>query len=414
MTNVKPADRLSGLPSISIWEEMTPLAIQHKAVNLGQGFPSLTPPQFLLDELQKVIADSAANPLYHQYCPVRGHPELVTQLRKLYSRVLARDIAPNEVVVTDGVTQALNATINGFVNRGDEVIVFEPFYDAYFQDIHTSGAVVKRVQLKPSTVSADDWSLSEEALRAAVSPKSKLILLNTPQNVPGKVWGLDELQIIAKIANEFDILVAADEVYMHLIYDKPHISIATLPGMWERTLTMCSAGKTFSCTGWKVGWVIGSPKLTATVTQMVSYQTFCCSTPFQIALGRAMAVAETNGYYESLVKDYRRRIAFLTDVLKKSGLPPIAPSGGFFVMVDITTVDPKHYYDSSDKVYAKDWQFCRWLTKTIGVAAIPSTAFCGDDSKPVYENYVRFACCKPDAELEAAAARLAKLREYML
>lgn len=412
MSKFAPAVRTAALPVVSIWEEMTPLANQHKAINLGQGFPSFTPPQFLLNELSDVLTVSGKNPLFHQYCPVLGNNELVAQLRSVYSKRLGRDIAPKEVCVTNGVTQGLNATMQSFLNPGDEVVLIEPFYESYFQDIVTAGANAKYVSLQPSCASSDDWTLSEEALRAAVTNNTKFIIVNTPQNVPGKVWSREELSVIAAVAQEFDVVVIADEVYMHLTYDKPHVSIASLPGMWERTITLCSAGKTFACTGWKIGWVIASQALCLPIAQIVCCQTFCCATPLQISLARAMAKAEENGYYDELCADYRKRVELLFDILQDSGLTAVKPSGGFFVMADISRVDPKHYYDANDTAYAKDWQFCRWITKTIGVCAIPTTAFCAEESRGIYENFVRFAACKPNEELNDAAARLKNLKDY--
>lgn len=413
MSKLTPSARLQSLPTSSIWEEMTPLAIKHKAVNLGQGFPSFAPPNFLINELECILRESEKNPLAHQYSPVRGNSELLGQLSKAYSKRFSRDVTLSEVVVTNGVTQALNAAMQAFLNPDDEVILFEPFFDAYLQDISLCGAKAKYVSLRPSIESADDWKLARDDLKAAVTERTKLIILNTPQNVPGKLWGKEELDVIADVAKENDIIVVADEVYMYLTYGKPHISIANLPDMWERTVTLCSAGKTFSCTGWKIGWAVGPHRLIAPIMQIISYQTFCCSTPFQIALARAIEKAEENGYYEELRKDYLQRVDKVCDLLHSSGLTPIRPTGGFFVMADITKIEPKYYYDPKNETHAKDWQFCLWLTKTIGVCAIPTTAFCSAESKPLYENYVRFACCKPQEELDSAAQRLQKLNEYL-
>ncbi|KAK7196918.1 glutamine aminotransferase [Novymonas esmeraldas] len=413
MSKFSTAQRFQGLPTSSIWEEMTPLANKHKAVNLGQGFPSLSPPQFLLDELSNVLAASAQAPLSHQYCPPRGNAELVARLCRDYSKRFSREIQPADIVVTNGVTQALNATLQAFINHGDEVVLIEPFYDAYYQDIFINHGVTKYVALRPSTESADSWALTREALLEVVNEKTKFILINTPQNIPGKVWDREELEVIAEVAKQFDVVVIADEVYMHLTYGKPHVSIASLPGMWERTITLCSAGKTFSCTGWKIGWAIGCTQLTTPITQAVSYQTFCCSTPFQLAIARAMAQAEESDFYSTLRDEYAARVDQVCSMLAANGLTPVKPNGGFFVLADITKVDTRHYYDPANKSHAKDWQFCLWLTKTIGVCAIPVTAFCSEQSKPLYENYVRFACCKPQSELEAAAVRLQKLHQYL-
>ncbi|GET91885.1 cysteine conjugate beta-lyase, aminotransferase-like protein [Leishmania tarentolae] len=414
MSKISISERLGGLSTSTIWEEMTPLSIKHDAVNLGQGFPSFAPPQLLLEELEKCIQYSAEEPLAHQYCPPRGTAELVRQLCKTYAKLLSQDIQPSNVVVTNGVTQALNAIFQAFINAGDEVVLVEPFYDAYYQDIFIAGGVTKYVTLQPSTESAENWKLTREALLRIVNEKTKFILINTPQNVPGKVWSVEELGIIAEVAKLFDVIVISDEVYMYLTYGKPHISIASFPDMWERTLTLCSAGKTFSCTGWKIGWAVGCAKLTAPIAQIVSYQTFCCSTPFQIAIARAAAKAEENGFYDILRSEYAARVEQVSNMLAANSLCPVKPQGGFFVLADITKVDPKHYYDASKRSQAKDWQFCLWLTKKIGVCAIPVTAFCQEESKPLYENYVRFACCRSDSELRTAAERLQKLREYLL
>ncbi|KAG5469054.1 hypothetical protein LSCM4_02450 [Leishmania orientalis] len=414
MSKIRAAQRLRGLSTKTIWEEMTPLANEHKAINLGQGFPTFAPAQLLLQELNKVVECSEQSPLAHQYCPPRGNAELVTQLCRSYAKLLCRDIEPANVVVTNGVTQALNAIFQAFIDDGDEVVLVEPFYDAYHQDIVVSGGVTKYVSLQPSTESAESWKLTREALLEVVSEKTKFILINTPQNIPGKVWSVEELEIIAEVVKQFDTVVISDEVYMHLTYGKPHVSIALLPDMWERTITLCSAGKTFSCTGWKIGWAVGCARLIGPIVQTVSYQTFCCSTPFQIAVARTIAKAEENGFYDTLRDEYAARVEQVSSMLESCGLSAVKPEGGFFVLADIAKVDPKHYYDALNKSHAKDWQFCMWLTKKIGVCAIPVTAFCKEESKPLYENYVRFACCRSQSELHAAAERLQELRQYLI
>ncbi|EPY28161.1 hypothetical protein AGDE_08961 [Angomonas deanei] len=200
---------------------------------------------------------------------------------------------------------------------------------------------------------------------------------------------------------------------MNLIYEKEHISIATLPGMWERTITLCSAGKTFSCTGWKIGWFVGAAPLVGPIAQVVCYQTFSICTPLQLAVARALKDDSVEQYYHTFREEYKKRLEFLTKALEACGIVPCAPDGGFFITASISKIDPKYFLDEKDP-NPKDWQFCLWLTKTIGVCALPLTAFCSDESKPLYENYVRFAYCKTDAELQLAAERLLKLKEYNL
>lgn len=411
-SKVIPANRLSTIQTASIWEVMTPLANEHKAVNLGQGFPNLAPPPILMNELAKIVETTNENPLYHQYCPVRGTTELVNALIGLYSKRFQRTIAPLDILVTNGVTQGLNAVFQAFINEGDEVVFIEPFYDAYLPDVTMCGGVCKFVSLLPGETSSD-WKIAEQSLREAITKKTKFVVINTPQNVPGKAWSKAELEMIAKLAVEFDFVVVADEVYMNLIYGKEHVSIATLPGMWERTITLCSAGKTFSCTGWKIGWVVAPPQLSGPVTKVVCHQTFSISTPAQLSIARALSNPESETYYDQVRAEYTERLNFLTNALVECGLKPIAPDGGFFITADISSVDPKHFLNPADSA-AKDWQFCLWLTKTLGVCALPLTAFCSEESKPLYENYIRFAYCKTDKELQEAATRLRKLNDYKL
>ncbi|ORC90593.1 putative kynurenine aminotransferase [Trypanosoma theileri] len=416
MSLVRTADRLLTLPKETIWHEMTPLANEHKAVNLGQGFPSFPPPPFLLEELQRIIEESAIHPINHQYARAQGHPDLVAAIANMYIKRLSRvDVTESNVLVTNGTTQALNITFQALLNHGDEVIVFEPFYDAYIHDIELAGGVVKYVQLTPSESNiADDWCFSESQLLAAVTPKTKVILLNTPQNIPGKTWTRDELHLLTRVAIDKDLVVVSDEVYMTLAYDSPHISIASIPGMWERTLTVCSIGKMFSCTGWKIGWAVGPSWLIHPLSQIAAYQTFSVATPLQIAAARAIQRAEGNDYHEIHAAGYMVRRDLLCEVLTSIGLTPVKPSSGFFVLADISRVDPAHYYNPEDKQYAKDWQFCRWLVKAIGVCAIPTTAFCATESRKLYEKYVRFAFCKTEDDIREAAVRLKKLQNHFL
>nr|CCC94238.1 putative kynurenine aminotransferase [Trypanosoma congolense IL3000] len=424
-SQIQLADRLSQAPKVSVWTEMTPLANKHGAVNLGQGFPNFPPPDFLLQEVHRVFDESIATPTNQQYARTQGNLELVEELKRMYAKQLNwPDIGDENVVITNGTTQGLNMIFQATINPGDEVIIFEPFYDAYVYDIQLAGGVVKYAQMEPgSTNYADSWTFNEELLRSLITPRTKAILINTPQNVPGKAWTPHELGVIASLAVEHNILVISDEVYMTLVYETPHpvegkrhshISIASLPGMRNRCVSLCSAGKTFSCTGWKIGWVVGPANIITALSVLELYQTFSVATPLQIATARGLRKAEEVGYYKSLLESYEKRRTLLCDVLTESKLPPIIPSGGFFVLADISRVDPKHYYDPSETLVGRDWQFCRWMTRTIKVCAIPMTAFCQKENRPLYERYVRFAYCKREEDIEEARKRLQKLGEYLL
>lgn len=413
---MKTANRLASIPTFTVWQEMTTLANKHKAVNLGQGFPSCAPPQFLMDELQKTIEKGTMVPIEHQYARIQGDLELVAEIKQIYAnRFSKQDLTDENVLITNGTTQGLNVAFQALINPGDEVIIFEPFYDAYPEDIKLAGGVVKVIPLLPGAKNhSDAWCFSEKDLILSITPKTKIILLNTPQNVPGKVWSQKELEIVARIAIERDLIVIMDEVYMSLVYESSHYHLALIPGMWERTITLCSIGKTFSCTGWKIGWAVGPANLVAALGKIVTYQSFSVATPLQKAVARALRLAEDNGYYTTLVAEYKERRKLLCDVLLKNNLSPVPCSGGYFVLADISKVDPKHYYDPTDTNFARDWQFCRWLTKTIGVCAIPLTAFCFPEHRKMYDSYVRFAFCKSEAEIQEAGVRLQKLREYCL
>jgi kynurenine--oxoglutarate transaminase/cysteine-S-conjugate beta-lyase/glutamine--phenylpyruvate transaminase len=415
------AKRLANVPKRTVWGEMTPLALEYKAVNLGQGFPNFAPPPFVVEGLA-AAAVAADQPLNHQYCRPFGVLPLVEQLRQIYGTRLCRDIGLMDVLVTVGVTQGLNLACQAFVEPGDEVISFEPFFDLYANDIEMAGGVVKLVtmqgvqQTKSSAdadLRADDWFVTEDDIRRQITPKTKAILLNTPQNVPGKVWRRDELEMVARIAEEKDLLVFADEVYMSLVYDgKEHISIASLPNMWNRTITFCSAGKTFTCTGWKIGWAVAPEPLIVAMGKVHAHQCFSVGTPLQLAAAAALKHASTSDYYAKLATTYSSKRLELCRILRSAGLEPLVPSGGYFVLASIERLDPKHFYNAQDTEVGKDWQFCRWMTKVIGVNAIPVTAFCAPASRPLFENYVRFAFCKRDEDLAEAGLRLQKLQQY--
>ena len=400
------------------------MAATHKAINLGQGFPNFQPEAFVADHAAAVCKDE--NPLCHQYARAPGHPDLVAQITRRYTTLLDRPVGPEHVQVTNGTTQALNVAFLALVDPGDEVVLFEPFFDLYPHDVTLAGGTCKFVSLMPHGTTANEWKLDIDALRkACVRGKTKMIVLNTPMNVPGKVWSVEEMKEIAAVAEETDCLVISDEVYDRLVYPdagQAHVSFASLPGMWERTITMASCGKTFTVTGWKIGWTVAPPAITLALGKVAAHQTFSVATPLQIAAARAYADAETNGYYGRLADSYLRRRDALCAVLKDVGLPPLVPQGSFFVLADISNVDPAHYLgaggDGDDATaqqdVGKDWRFCRWLTREIGVCAIPTTAFVRPESRPMYDRYARFAFCKTEDEIKVAGERLKKLRDFMI
>ncbi|VAI18289.1 unnamed protein product [Triticum turgidum subsp. durum] len=335
---------------------MSMLAVKHGAINLGQGFPNFDGPDFV-----KEAAIEAIKAGKNQYARGYGVPELNSAVAERFLKDSGLQIDPDkEVTVTSGCTEAIAATILGLINPGDEVILFAPFYDSYEATLSMAGANVKAITLRPP-----DFAVPLEELKAAVSKNTRAIMINTPHNPTGKMFTREELEFIADLCKENDVLLFADEVYDKLAFEADHISMASIPGMYERTVTMNSLGKTFSLTGWKIGWAIAPPHLT----------------------------------WGELKRDYGVKKALLVDGLKAAGFIVYPSSGTYFVMVDHTPFG-----------FDNDIEFCEYLIREVGVVAIPPSVFYlnPEDGK----NLVRFTFCKDDGTLRAAVDRMkAKLRK---
>lgn len=374
----------------TIFAEMTALANQHGAVNLGQGFPDFAAPDFLKDAaIQAIQAD------LNQYAPSTGRERLRQAIANKVKTHYGLEVDPaKEIVITHGATEAIFATILGLVNPGDEVILFEPFYDSYVPSIQLAGGIPRFCTLRPP-----DWSYDPAVLESLFSPKTRLILINTPHNPTGKVYSYRELNHIAELCQRYDVLAVVDEVYEHILFDSVHYSLAAMPGMAGRTITISSLGKTFSATGWKVGWAIARPELCQAIYRIHQFATFCGVTPMQEATALALETADQAGYYAALAAMYRTKRDFLAEALDAAGLKPILPSGTYFIMADISHLG-----------FANDVAFCRYLTTEIGVAAIPPSAFYHHPQDGA--GLARFAFCKGQATLELAANRLRQIAIY--
>jgi N-succinyldiaminopimelate aminotransferase len=373
--------RLQGLGT-TIFAEMSALALETGSINLGQGFPDVDGPD--------VIKQAAVDAIWagrNQYPPGIGVPELrhaiVDHQRRFYGIELDAD---TEVLVTAGATEAVAAAMLAMVDTGDEVIALEPYYDSYVASIVMAGGV--RV---PVTLRAPDFRLDVERLRAAVSSRTRLILLNSPHNPTGTVLTRSELQAVADVAIEHDLFVVTDEVYEHLVYDGEHVPIATLPGMWERTLTISSAGKTFAMTGWKIGWATGPAALVAAVRTTKQFLTYVNGAPLQPAVAVGLALDDV--FYAALAGGLQRKRDLLCDGLRDIGFAVFKPAGTYFVTADVR---PLGYDDGV--------AFCRDLPKRAGVVAIPHSVFY--DDVDAGRSLVRFAFCKRDEVLVEAIARL--------
>jgi len=390
-----PAHRVSTFGT-SIFAEMSRLAVEYQAINLGQGFPDFDGP-----EAVKAAAIAAIRAGDNQYAVSNGQPALRRAIAAHSRRFYQQEFDPErEITVTSGATESTFSAIMGLVNPGDEVIIFEPAYDSYAPDTLMAGGVPRYVPLHAPTPAQPTWHFDPAELAAAFSPATRLIVVNTPHNPTGKIFSADELAIIAALCVQWDVLALCDEVYEHVVYDGlRHQRLAQQPGMAGRTVTISSLGKTFGLTGWKIGWTLAQPPLTAAVRAAHQWVTFATSTPFQAAGAAALALDDE--YYQSLARDFQARRDFLAGVLRDMGLTVSMPGGTYFIMADFTPLGIAGVND--------DVGFCRWLIETLGVAAIPPTAFYSDAHKHLGRNWVRFAFCKKMETLEAAAARLKKL-----
>jgi len=375
---------------------MSRLAVEYQAINLGQGFPDFDGP-----EAVKAAAIAAIRAGDNQYAVSNGQPALRRAIAAHSRRFYQQEFDPErEITVTSGATESTFSAIMGLVNPGDEVIIFEPAYDSYAPDTLMAGGVPRYVPLYAPTPAQPTWHFDPAELAAAFNPATRLIVVNTPHNPTGKIFSADELAIIAALCVQWDVLALCDEVYEHVVYDGlRHQRLAQQPGMAGRTVTISSLGKTFGLTGWKIGWTLAQPPLTAAVRAAHQWVTFATSTPFQAAGAAALALDDE--YYQSLARDFQARRDFLAGVLRDMGLTVSMPGGTYFIMADFTPLGIAGVND--------DVGFCRWLIETLGVAAIPPTAFYSDAHKHLGRNWVRFAFCKKMETLEAAAARLKKL-----
>ncbi|SEP29281.1 pyridoxal phosphate-dependent aminotransferase [Trujillonella endophytica] len=368
----------------TVFAEMSALAARTGAINLGQGFPDTDGPSSLLEDAVAAIRGGA-----NQYPPGPGVRELREAVAAHQERFYGLRTDPDDVLVTVGATEAITAAVLALTEPGDEVVTFEPYYDGYAAAVALAGAARRTVVLR-----SPGFAVDEAALRAAFTPRTRLVLLNSPHNPTGKVFTRAELELVARLAAEHDAVVISDEVYEHMTYGVPHVPIATLPGMAERTLTISSAGKTFSVTGWKVGWVHGPTELVAAVRAVKQFLTFVGSGPFQPAVARALALPDE--YFDGLRAGLERKRDLLMTGLDAAGFAVNRPDGTYFVTADAA---PLGYTDAM--------ALCWDLPELAGVVGVPVGVF--HDDPEAAPSLVRFAFCKQDAVLGEAVDRLAAL-----
>jgi len=370
----------------TIFAEMSRLAVEHNAINLGQGFPNFNGPDFIID-----AAVEAMKAGENQYARSFGIPALNERIARNFARSSGLSTDPEtEVTVTSGCTEALAASFLGLINPGDEVILFEPYYDSYRACAALAGATVKYVPLH-----GPEFRLPEQELRAAFSSATRAIVVNTPHNPTGRVFNEAELKLIADLCKQHDALALTDEVYERLVFEGEHIHLAALDGMRQRTVTMSSLGKTFSLTGWKIGWAIAPPELAQGIRTAHQFLTFCSAAPLQH--GAVAALDAPESYYREYREQYQQRRDLLVEGLARVGFDVRPPQGTYFVLADHTPFG-----------YPDDVAFCRHLIEDIGVAAIPPSAFYqkSRDGKSL----VRFAFCKDVEMIRSAVQRLGALK----
>jgi aspartate/methionine/tyrosine aminotransferase len=385
----------------SVIREMTRLAMKHNAVNLSQGFPDFAAPAEIKEAARQAISDDI-----NQYAITWGAKPLRDAIVEKFERTQGIRVDPErEITICCGSTEAMMSTMMAIINPGDEIVVFEPFYENYGPDAILSGATPRFVKMRPPANENSVWTYDETELTAAFGPKTKAIILNTPNNPTGKVFTRAELEFIRDLCVRWNAFCITDEIYEHILYDgAEHISMARIDGMRERTIVINGLSKTYSVTGWRVGWAIAPPEPTSAIRKVHDFLTVGAAAPLQQA--GAIALRSPQSYYDRLATSYAERRARLLKILEQASFTVFKPRGAYYIMTDISGfADPDPVRFAAD---TKDVRFAKFLVEEIGVAVVPGSSFYNDPRDG--SSQVRFTFCKKESTLAAAEQRLSKLR----
>lgn len=382
---MKPANAILSSYGTSVFEVMSLLAVEHGAINLGQGFPDEDGPADVIERAREALREGP-----NQYAPMMGVPELRQAVAAHAKRFHGIDADwRTEVLVTSGATQALLVSLMGLIEPGDEVVLIEPLFDTYLPVVRRAGGIPRLVRMRPPK-----WELPREELRRAFSPRTKLVLVNSPHNPAAKVFTPEELRFLAGLVEEFDAYAVCDEVYEHMVFDgRRHLPLMALPGMRERCVRIGSAGKTFSMTGWKVGYVTAAPKLLAAIAKAHQFFVFATAPHTQKAV--AYGLAKEDAYFEGLTRSMQAKRDLFAGGLARAGFEILPTEGTYFLTIDVRSVG----------FNGDDVAFCRRITTEAGVAAVPVSAFYQEGD---VDRFARFCFCKKDHVLDEAARRLAR------
>lgn len=389
-----------------------------KVANLGQGFFSYSPPEFAI----KAAKDAFDQPMDNQYAPPQGKPLLVNQLQKHYSKKLGYELSNNQILATTGANEGMFAVFFGFLSKGDEVIVFQPFFDQYIPNIEMTGAKVVFAKLhtpegfESKNVDGSDYFIDWDEFEKLITPNTKMVVINTPHNPIGKIFSKEELNKLGELAVKHNFIILSDEVYENLYYDAefPRIAASDNVEIKRRTLFVGSAGKTFAATGWRIGWVIGSEELIPYVK--AAHTRICFSTPSatQVAVAKALEIADSNNYYENMRNQYKKKYEILQKVFEELDIPYTRADGGYFLLVNMKKVKlPELEWPELIANKPRDFKLAYWLIEEFGVVSIPPSEFYLPEDAHLISDCLRFAVCKDDEVLIDAANRLKGLKKYL-